>query len=127
MRLIRHPGRNFLGGLETLIAVSALAGGVYGLSGAKDVPVSWLSGSPFRDYTLPSLILFAVVGGSFLGGAYAIFARSRYARKASAAAGLVLLLWITAQVAIIGFVSWLQPAMAAMALIVCLFSTRLPA
>jgi hypothetical protein len=126
MRLNRHPARAMLGGLEILIAVSAFGGGVYGLSGARDVPVAWLSGSPFRDYTLPSLILLVAVGGSFLGGAYSVFARRRYARKASAAAGLVLLLWITVQVAIIGFVSWLQPAMAIVALLVWALAVRIP-
>ncbi|MEO6098629.1 MAG: hypothetical protein ABIW76_24330 [Fibrobacteria bacterium] len=127
MRLIRSPARAVLGSLESLIAVAAFGGGVYGLSGAEGLPVAWLSGSPFRDFTLPSLFLFIVVGGSFLWGAYAVFAGKRYARKAAAAAGLVLLLWITVQVAVIGYVSWLQPAMVASALLVWLLSVLIPA
>ena len=58
--------RHALGGLLAFGALNAFAGGYYGLSGAPGVPVEWLEGSPFSDYTVPSLILFIVVGGSLL-------------------------------------------------------------
>jgi hypothetical protein len=42
--------------------------------------------------------------------ALAVFARWRQARTSALAAGIVLLVWIAAQFAIIGYVSWMQPA-----------------
>jgi len=48
--------RYALAGLLAFGALNAFAGGYYGLSGAPGVPVEWLEGSPFSDYTVPSLI-----------------------------------------------------------------------
>jgi hypothetical protein len=101
--------RYALGGLLAFGALNAFAGGIYGLAGARSVPVEWLQGSPFADYTLPSLILVTVVGGSLLVGAIAVFAQARLARLTALAAGAIVLVWISMQVAIIGFVSWMQP------------------
>ena len=58
--------RYVLGALLVFVALNAFAGGFYGMSGAEGVPVEWLSGTPFSDYFIPSLILFVVVGGSSL-------------------------------------------------------------
>jgi len=65
--------RYVLGGLLAFGALNAFGGGYYGLSGAEGVPTEWLEGSPFSDYTVPSVILL-VVGGSFLVAAVAVFA-----------------------------------------------------
>lgn len=102
--------RIFLGTLLTLVAINAFGGGFYGMMGAEDVPPEWLEGSPFSSYFLPSFFLFLVVGGSCLFGAVAVFRNAVYARKASYFCGVLMLLWITVQVIIIGYVSWLQPA-----------------
>jgi len=102
--------RRGLGSLLTLGALNALGGGVYGLSGAEGVPKEWLAGSPFRDYLVPSLILLVVVGGSLLIAAIAVWTRKPWAEWAALVAAGVLLGWIAVQLAIIGLVSWLQPA-----------------
>lgn len=107
-------------------ALNAFGGGCYGLLGAKGVPPEWLAGSPFKDYTVPSLILFLVVGGSSLAASIAVFRRSPWARPAAGLAGCALFLWITVQVAVIGFVSWLQPAVFAASLLVLLSARFLP-
>lgn len=104
--VIRYP----LGGRLAFGALNALAGGYYGLSGAEGVPTEWLEGSPFSDSTVPSLILFVVVGGSFMFAATAVFAGSRNARASALTAGTGVLVWIVVQVIIIGYVSWMQPA-----------------
>ena len=104
--------RYVLGSLLAFGALNAAYGGYYGLSGAKGVPLEWLSGSPFRDYFIPSLILLVVMGGSFLAGAIAAFANSRLARTAGLWAGVVVLVWISVQLGIIGYVSWMQPVTA---------------
>jgi hypothetical protein len=102
--------RYLLGALLTFGAINAFAGGYYGLSGAPGVPVEWLAGSPFKDYFIPSLILMLVVGGAFSFAAVAVFARSRLAWVSAYIAGTTVLVWIAAQLAIIGYVSWMQPA-----------------
>ncbi len=118
--------RFLLGGLLAFGALNAFGGGFYGLSGAEGVPVELLEGSPFRTYFVPSLILFAVVGGSFLFAAIAVFARFRIARLSALGAGGVVLIWIGVQVGIIGYVSWMQPVTAAAGLAILVLSLLLP-
>jgi hypothetical protein len=88
--------------------------------------LEWLEGSPFRSYFVPSLILLVVEGGSFLFAAIAVLAGSRIARISSRSAGAVVLVWIVAQVGIIGYVSWMQPVTAVGGVLVLLLSWLLP-
>jgi hypothetical protein len=115
-----------LGGLLAFGALNAFGGGYYGLSGAQGVPTEWLKGSPFPDYFVPSLILLVVVGGSFLMAAIAVFAGLRIARVTTFAAGLVVLGWLAAQLAIIGYVSWMQPTTAVAGVLVLVLGSLLP-
>ena len=96
--------------LQLLVAANAIGGGIYGLAGAKGVPASWLEGSPFHSYTIPSLFLLVVVGGGMVGATVAWLQRRPAAPWLSLGMGVVLMLWIVAQVAIITLNSWLQPA-----------------
>jgi hypothetical protein len=107
-RAIRYS----LGALLVFGALNAFGGGCYGLAGAKGVPTEWLNGSPFPDYFVPSLILLVVVGGSFMVAAIAVFTGLRIAPLAALTAGIVVLGWLTVQLAIIGYVSWMQPTTA---------------
>lgn len=118
--------RYLLGGVLAFGALNALAGGYYGLSGAEGVPLELLEGSPFRSYYIPSLILLVVVGGSFLFAAIAVLANFQIARISALGAGALVLLWIAAQVSIIGYVSWMQPATAIGGLLILLMSWLLP-
>lgn len=119
--------RYLLGALLTFGAINAFAGGYYGLSGAKGVPLEWLAGSPFGDYFIPSLILFVVVGGVFSFAAMAAFMRSRLARVSAFIAGVIVLVWIAVQLAIIGYVSWMQPATLFAGVLVLILASLLPA
>jgi hypothetical protein len=118
--------RYTLGGLLIFGALNAFGGGYYGLSGAKGVPVEWLVGTPFKDYFIPSLILLVVVGGIFLAAAIAVFARFRIARVAALGAGITVLVWLGVEVALIGYVSWMQPATAVGGALVLLLARMLP-
>ena len=118
--------RYSLGGLLAFGALNAFGGGYYGLSGAQGVPTEWLKGSPFPDYFVPSLILLVVVGGSFLTAAIAVFAGLRIARLTAFAAGLAVLGWLAAQLAIIGYVSWMQPTTAVAGVLVLVLGLLLP-
>jgi hypothetical protein len=117
---------NLLGAILAFGALNAFAGGYYGLSGAKDVPTAWLAGSPFSSYFIPSLLLFVVVGGSLLAGAVAVFARWRSARRYAFVAGVILLVWIAVQLAIIGYVSWMQPTTAIAGFAILALTPSLP-
>jgi hypothetical protein len=117
--------RYALGALLAFAALNAFGGGYYGLTGAKTVPREWLAGSPFSDYFVPSLILFVVVGGSFLVAAIAVFARWRTARLFAVGAALIVLGWLAVQLAIIGYVSWMQPVTAIAAVVIVILAARL--
>lgn len=104
--------RYTLGSILAFGALNAFAGGIYGLAGAKDIPREWLRGSPFVDYLVPSVVLVAVVGGSFLLAAIAVFARWRRDGSFALAAGVIVLGWLAIEIGIIGYVSWMQPATA---------------
>jgi hypothetical protein len=118
--------RYLLGGLLVFGALNAFGGGYYGLSGAEGVPVELLERSPFQDYFVPSLVLFVVVGGSFLFAAIAVFADSRIARVSALMSGVIVLVWIVVQVSIIGYVSWMQPTTAVGGLLILLLAWLLP-
>lgn len=118
--------RSTLGFLLLFIALNAFAGGYYGMTGAKGVPVNWLEGSPFSSYLLPSVILFVVVGGACLFGAIAVFQNRPFARRTAITSAVILLSWLAVQVFFIGYVSWMQPATAVAALLI-LFLSLLPA
>ena len=118
--------RTLLGALFAFGALNAFAGGYYGLSGAEGVPREWLAGSPFSDYVVPSLVLFVVVGGALALAAIMVFRGHPLARAIACAAAAVLLVWIVVQVAIIGYVSWMQPATFAAGLLMLLLISLLP-
>jgi hypothetical protein len=115
-----------LGGLLALAALNAVGGACYGLAGAHGIPTSWLRGSPFSDDFVPSFVLLIVVGGALLVAAVSVLRGSPRSRLTATAAGVILLGWIAAQVAIIGYVSWMQPATAAAGLLILGLALLLP-
>ena len=110
--------RYTLGVLLAFAALNAFAGGYYAMSGAEGVPIEWLDGSLFQDYLVPGLILFFVVGGSFLIAAIAVFGRLPIARIATFTAVVIVFIWLGVQVALIGYVSWMQPVTAVVGLLI---------
>jgi len=96
--------------LQLVVMLNAFGGGYYGLTGAEGVDPSWLEGSPFSSYLIPSLFLLVVIGGGFALASLAWIVRNPRAPLLSLAMGVVLIAWIVVQVAIIGYVSWMQPA-----------------
>ena len=55
--------------------VSALGGGIALLVGAIEFPQEWLDRSMFHSYTIPAIVLAAVVGGSQVIAAAAMILR----------------------------------------------------
>lgn len=118
--------RNSLGLIILFLAINAFGGGYYGLAGAKDIPMEWLKGSPFHDYFIPSLILIFFVGGSSLIASIAVFKRFQLAHIAAFICGAIVLIWISVQISIIGFVSWMQPAIAVAGVLIIFLTCLLP-
>lgn len=94
------------------LGVSALVGGgQFLLDPSGDsigMPTSALAGSPFADFLVPGLILFAVLGVYPLAVAYGLRGRRRWAWPATVSVGVATVVWIAVQGAIIGFGHWLQ-------------------
>lgn len=76
--------------------------GMVGLTvgGGLGIPVEWLEGSPFRSYFWPGVILGVVVGGVQVLALVAQYRRYRLAWGMHAAAGLVMMIWIFVEIAI---------------------------
>lgn len=98
--------------LQAFLGVSAVAAGlafVRDPSGAVlGMSVSSLAGSPFRDYFVPGLFLATVIGGANLLSAVALWQHRSFAPRMSMATGLLLVVWVAIQTAIIGLQHWSQ-------------------
>jgi len=80
------------------MAASAIGGGLAILSGLDKFPQSWLSHTPFSDYTIPALVLLFIVGGSSLVATLAIFLKKSPSQLESVIAGSVMICWIALEV-----------------------------
>lgn len=94
--------------LEAFIAITAIVSGVLGLAGGLYIPLEWLRGTPFSDYTIPMLILIIVVGGSSLIAAATLFIHREWSVMLSVEAGIMMAGFEVVQVAIMQRFSWLQ-------------------
>ncbi len=112
--------------VDLFAAVSAFAGAVGLVVGYMDVPLSVLRTTPFADFTVPALLLGFVVGGSALAAAaIAVFGPHRIAllepwrfdAVATAAAGCIMVGWMTVEIAMIGLDIWVQAAYFAVGLL----------
>lgn len=120
----RPATRYFLVALLALVTANAIGGGIYALRGADGVPVEWLQGSMFSSYVVPGLILLIAVGGSAALATIALLAKHPRGFDAAKLAGWVLVTWMLEQLVIIGFVSWLQPVMLAVAVAILVAAYR---
>ncbi len=96
--------------LEALVALSAIVGGLWLVAGRSALPLVWLAGTPFSDYTIPGLVLAIVVGGSVLLAAATVFIHREWAALVSMAAGLLMVGYEVVRVAMIGHLDWFYEA-----------------
>jgi hypothetical protein len=118
--------RLLLGVLLAVAALAAFGGGLYGMSGADGFPVELLAGTPFIDYFIPGLILFVIVGGAFFAATVACFIGHEWSRQLTLIAVGVSWIWLAVQMAMIGHVSWMQPATAVYSLVLGALALSLP-
>jgi hypothetical protein len=93
--------------LEILLSIGALGGGLVLMVAPRGeimpLPLSALAGSPFDTYLVPGLILFGVLGFGPLVAARLAWLRHPLAPTAVFVVGVGLLIWVAAEVAIIGY------------------------
>ena len=122
----RTLARRGLLGIQALVAVTALAGGIAliagslspGAAGAITADPSFLAGSPFADYLIPGILLAVVIGGMHAASFVLTLRRVGAALFVSAATAFGMLIWIFVQIAIIPF-SPLQAVYFALGLAEC--------
>ena len=119
--------RYTLGFLLSFVALNAFGGGYYGMAGAKNIPLEWLDGTPFSTYFIPSLFLFLVIGGTSLFAAIAVFKKHPRGTKIAFFAAAIIIVWLVVQLIMIGYVSWMQPVTASIALVIILITLLTPA
>ncbi|MBN1217707.1 MAG: hypothetical protein JXM69_02165 [Anaerolineae bacterium] len=101
---MKHKGLRITIGLLTgFIALTAIGGGIALLTGleADRFPLEWLQGTPFKDYTIPALLLAIVVGGSSLAACVTIFTNLKWGAFVSMLAGLIMGGYIVVEVLIL--------------------------
>jgi len=103
---MKHKARRItLSIIEGFIGLCAVGGGLAILTHAFNfdqwLPVEWLQGTPFSDYTIPGLLLLIVVGGGMLLAATTIFVQREWAVLLSVAMGLVMIGFEAFEVAIL--------------------------
>jgi hypothetical protein len=89
--------------IEAFIGLGAIGGGIAILTGAFAhwLPVAWLAGTPFSNYTIPGLLLLIVIGGGMLLAAATVFMQRAWAMLLQASMGLVMIAFEGFEVAII--------------------------
>jgi hypothetical protein len=109
----RSPLVWLLAGALAFLSASALLGGlalVLDPSGAwLQMSPALLEGTPFRTFLLPGLVLFAVLGLCPLAALWGLARSARWAWLATLLVAGALVVWIAAQVLLVGYASWLQP------------------
>jgi hypothetical protein len=116
--------------------LSALYGGIQLIldpSGMKmQMPVSWLKNSPFHDFLIPGLILTLLLGllpgwiaycltfrpFSHKKGLLNIYPDRYFAWTYSLYLGIMLMIWITVQIAMVGYGNIIQTIYAALGILI---------
>ena len=102
-----------LGIILAFVALGALPAGYLMISHPDGtglgMTTDYLKNSPFKDFLVPGIFLFAVNGVLSLAGAILCFLRSRYSSTIGLMLGFSLLIWIGVQVRAIGLTSFMQP------------------
>lgn len=102
MTAVPRPFRVVLLVLAWFQLVSCLAG-LIGLTvgGGLGLPLAWLDGTGFTSWVWPGIILGVVVGGAQALALVAHHGRYRLAAGLHAAAGLVMMIWIFVELALL--------------------------
>lgn len=109
--------------------VGAISGALFILSPdgqLMGMSPDFLTGSPFKNFLVPGIILFLLIGAFPLIGAWGLLKkpgwrwanavnicrRYHWSWTASWAVGVIILIWLIVQTAMLGYIFFLQPVMA---------------
>lgn len=108
-----------LAALELLVGVSAVFGGWNLIADGYGLPVEWLSRTPFDTWTWPGIALIVGVAvPQFAAAAVAVAGRRpELGYRLSLAVGVILVLWIVVQLALLQQYFFLQPIIAGFGLV----------
>ena len=99
--------------LQAFNGLSAVLGGYMLLKDPSGtdlgLQLGWLEGTPFSSFLIPGLVLLVMNGLGNLLGAGLTLRRWRQAGNYGLLFGLIMMSWIMAQVAWIGYQGFLQP------------------
>lgn len=102
MKQVRAMARIVLLVLTGFLALTAFAGGAGLLTGLNAPPLDQLAGSLFKDFTLPGLALFIIVGGSALLATIWLVRRSEYAVPCAAVSAIAIMFFEFVEILVIG-------------------------
>ena len=84
-----------------------------------------LTGTPFKDFTIPGFVLLFIVGVSNLVATFTLMHRQKNAFSFSLAAGVLICGWIIVQIILTGVLFWLQFVYLAAGISIILISFQL--
>lgn len=99
LRKILHP---ILVVLTGFLSLTGFAGGIGLLFNLNAPPVEQLGSSIFKDYTVPGLALFLLVGGGALLAMTLLLRKNKYGLLFANAAGIIILFFEFVEVLVIG-------------------------
>jgi hypothetical protein len=102
MKNIRKIAHGLLTVLTGFLALTGSAGGISLLANLNAPPVEDLQGSIFKDFTIPGLALFIIVGGSALLAAILLIRKSKFGVLSATVAGIIILFFEFVEVLVIG-------------------------
>lgn len=105
--------KNGLALFQLLIGFGALLGGWMLITdptgGELGMSIAWLTGTPFANFLIPGIVLFTINGLGTLIASLCTFKSVRFSGEAAIALGMFMILWISIQVGLIGYMNFLQP------------------
>jgi uncharacterized BrkB/YihY/UPF0761 family membrane protein len=111
-----NPGNNAVSINRYILLVLLIAQGLSGVVGGIffiidpsgnliNIPIEWLNGSPFNNYLIPGIILFIILGLFPLFVMLQVWKRSIWSKYTPLSIGIALIIWIIAEIIIIGYQS----------------------
>ncbi len=118
----------FLFALHILVGIGAVCGGLAAITDPNSpmgIPTETLEYSPFDNFLIPGLILFAVIGLGNLLSAGMFLARTKYQGYISSVFSWALVIWIIVQVIMLRSVVFLHVLFFLIGLVQALLSAAL--
>jgi FtsH-binding integral membrane protein len=115
--------------LVSFIALTAAISGLYMMSnpdsGAMNLPLNLLEGTPFKNYIVPGLLLAVIVGGVNFLAAFLNMQRDPNRYNWAMAGGFMICGWIIIQMILVNSFSWLQIFYLVIGLLIILIAYQL--